>query len=38
MEVELTPAAEVCADCGGCLRRIGEVEEGQQTVLGTVCP
>ena len=24
MEVELTPGAEACADCGGRLRRIGE--------------
>jgi len=24
MEVELTPSAEACADCGGRLRRIGE--------------
>ncbi len=24
MEVELSPIAEACADCGGHLRRIGE--------------
>ena len=24
MEVELTPGADACADCGGRLRRIGE--------------
>ena len=24
MEVELTPSSDACADCGGCLRRIGE--------------
>lgn len=24
MEVELPPGADACADCGGCLRRIGE--------------
>lgn len=28
MEVELTDA---CADCGGCLRGIGEAEEDQET-------
>ena len=38
MEVELSPGADACADCGGRLRRIGEVEEDQQTVRGTVCP
>ena len=24
MEVELTPSADACADCGGRLRRVGE--------------
>lgn len=38
MEVELTPGAEACADCGGRLRRIGEAEEDQETVQWTVSP
>ena len=37
MEVELTPAAEACADCGGRLRRIGEdVTEELEYVPGRV--
>src|SRR5690606_35050355 len=32
MEVELTPGAEACADCGGRLRRIGAQAHGRVSV------
>ena len=36
MEVELSPAADICTDCGGRLRRIGEdVTEELEYVPGT---
>ena len=38
VEVELTPGNTACAQCGGKLRRLGEAEEDQETVRGTVSP